>query len=733
MSNGTAENPNHVQALNTSGASITTAGDGASGLGAYIRLPEGGDGYGSAFVRNDGTVITGYTDDSDITLAAPEHTMPAGGDAANGVAASFYTTGVTPIATAGDVTVVNTGEVTAHGANASALYAQTFGAGTATVHAIGGRVLATHESGRGLWARTGGGGRIEVAIVDGANVAAPGTAVGLDGATTHLRLLDSVLAGAVVFEYVCGQGDPRTACADALEAGGRDTFTIRDARVTGGIDFGAGGYDTLNVHGNAWLEGDIRGVDTLYKRRPGTVVMRGDAQFSPGGHAALEGGGLTFTGHFNLGNTGTMHIHDAARLSAVLENPSEPPRITAGGGITFDGDEELFVQAASTVDTRSVQTWLGGFTSAALAPIADGTPIQGRTGQVALRTAYGPSTVVEVGHIPLSEGKTQVAGTMVDITMSLGVTDLDAPANLSELTFASQTLADLRRAGIGAGWRQCQRTVFDAEALTFARDETHAGIPMPAFTEVRAREGGLEYWTRAWTGDAPVLAGGAEATVRAAALGVDLPLSGGFLRSGTAADARLALRGGGTERSSTPAPVSARALSGALGGRTGCELGSDFAQDHIHFNAGAQLGWGAVRLMPSLSVTRCVAPRRPYRRRGRVPCRGACVLAALPQHALDLSPTQWLRGPGTVRWRPALHLYTQRTHTTGPASLEVVQHDKAGVTSVTSRARVAGLPRTVHGFGASVDAPEEWRVQFAVHAGRWRAGPDGPCAPASAR
>ena len=82
---------------------------------------------------------------------------------------------------------------------------------------------------------------------------------------------------------------------------------------------------------------------------------------------------------------------------------------------------------------------------------------------------------------------------------------------------------------------------------------------------------------------------------------------------------------------------------------------------------------------------------------------------------LRVSPARWLRGPKSLRWRPALHLYTQRTQSTVPA-LEVAQHDRAGVLSLSSAAEVSGLPRTVHGFNATVDAlrSQAWRMQLGL-------------------
>ena len=91
---GTADNPNRTHAINTQGAAITTVGDGASGLGAFIQIrsdddatsDEATDAYGTAYVRNDGTVITGEVDkdaaaddtSTDTTTDDDEETFAAG-------------------------------------------------------------------------------------------------------------------------------------------------------------------------------------------------------------------------------------------------------------------------------------------------------------------------------------------------------------------------------------------------------------------------------------------------------------------------------------------------------------------------------------------------------------------------------------------------------------------------------------------------------------------------------
>ena len=738
---GTADNPNRTRATNTSGATVTTAGIGASGVTAVTQVRGGGirDGYGTAVVRNDGTVTT----------TGGAEGSRAGAAAANGLLAAFYSPDNTRIRHGGDVTLVNTGDVTVKGAQASALYAETFGRGTATVRVIGGGVSAEHATGRGLWARTGAAGEVDATIAGGSRIAARtvgNIAAQFQGGVTNVRLLDSTIAGRVVF------------------GGGRDTFTVRNGRVGGAIAFGAG-TDTLNVHGDAWLERGFIALGTLSKRGSGNLVVRGNAAFSPGGRAVVENGGLAFTGQFNLGPRGTMRIHNSARLTAVLANPSAPPRITAPGGLTFDGDAELFVQVAPGITLAQERAYLtqSRFRLVNVNPIANGTRVTARTtGPVALRTARGPSAVVEVGHIPLlATGRTRTAGTVVRSGVRLGVFDLDAPANLGDLSAGADTVAagavsllsapgesDLMLGGAVAELGAALFGVFDAEVPEFAQEETpqRETSAMHGFLESRARDGALEYWARSWSGDTPVLASGAESTVRGYALGVDAPLGAGF-RLGVAAmpavvsstvsngrrngagarldGARYALRAGwrgevlhaglslSQGRYEAQSVFDNPVAGGGLAGRYA------LAQDHVHLGAGARMTWRGIQVAPAVSAYAGVMHHGAYTAHGSV-FRADVPAFSQRYHGwkseLRLSPARWWRGPRSLRWRPTLHLYTQHTQTNAPGSLDVTQRDRAGVLSLSTRARVSGLPRTVHGLGATVDAVRSasWRLQLGV-------------------
>lgn len=737
---GTADNPNYARATNAAGATVRTAGAGSAGLGASIDVrSESGterDGHGTVIVRNDGTVVTGHIEAGGEDPSAEE--MAAGAYASNGVAAVFWSSNGTTIPNAGDVAIVNTGDVTVKRENATGLYAETFGTGKATVRVVGGSVIAEGASGRGLWARTGATGAVEAIIAESSEIVANsgnGIAAEFDGGITDVQLLDSSLVGDVVF------------------GSGTDTFTVRDGRVTGAIDFG-GGTDTLNVHGNSWLEGAIGNLEALSKRGSGNLVLRDDAVFSSGARATLESGGLVFTGQFDLGTTGTMRIHDAARLTAVLADPDAPPRITAGGGITFDGDEELFVQVAPDIGAQSEAAYLGGFDDSGANgtnPIANGTPVTGRTGQVALRTATGPSTVVDVGHIPLSNGATNTTGTVVTSGVQLGELSLDAPADATDLTVDGLPTIPMFSRGarsgpgltLGGGVSALGAALFDvfeAEPVSFAPGTVQeSDAPMvPGYSDARARKGDVEYRARSWSDAATVLAGGTQARVQGAEVGVKTPLERGFLLGiSTAPEVSVSTSGGGTRLDGTRYAVQGgwrgetfHAVASVSQGRyrarsvsdnpvAGGGLGGTFGltQDHVQLGAGARLAWSGVQLAPSLSILSGVLDRDAHTAQGAV-FRADVPAFSQRYHGwkseLKLSSEQWLRGPESLRWRPALHLYTQHTRTTGPASVDVAQHDRAGVLSLTSSARVSGLPRTVHGFDATVEAmrSQTWRVQL---------------------
>ena len=272
------------------------------------------------------------------------------------------------------------------------------------------------------------------------------------------------------------------------------------------------------------------------------------------------------------------------------------------------------------------------------------------------------------------------------------------------------------------------------ESWTGSRSTTSfAGVQSGHYREHRVRTGAVEQWTRAFAGDSSALAGGVEGTVQGVALGMDAKLPRGFsvgvsmmpelavsARRGPALNfganvegGRYALHGGwrgdalfvDTNLSHGNYRMHSFMENPAAGGLLGGEL--NLTQDHAQGRAGLRLDLGRIRATPSVSLF------SGSLRQGAHAARGAAVSAEVPgisqrysgwRAKLDLAPSGWLDGPRALNWRPSLHLGTTRTHTKGPASLDVRQSDHEGVLSFASRAVVRGLPRTVHGIGASLVA-----------------------------
>ena len=272
------------------------------------------------------------------------------------------------------------------------------------------------------------------------------------------------------------------------------------------------------------------------------------------------------------------------------------------------------------------------------------------------------------------------------------------------------------------------------ESWTGTRSTTSfAGVQSEHYHEHRVRTGAMEQWTRAFAGGSSALAGGVEGTVRGIAFGWDATLPRGFnlgvsmmpelavsARPGPAVNidanvegGRYGLRGGwrgdslfvDTRLSHGSYRMHSFMENPAVGGLLAGEL--NLTQDHAQGRAGMRLDLGRIRATPSVSLF------SGSLRQGAHTARGASVSAEVPgisqryagwRAKLDLAPSGWLDGPGALGWRPSLHLGTTHTRTSGPASLDVRQTDHEGVLSFASRAVVKGLPRTVHGIGASVVA-----------------------------
>ena len=678
--------------MNQAGGTIETEGDGSAGVGAHIAA--GGTGpitaYGSARAENHGTVVTaGGTEDPNEAMVARRILS-----AANGVTASYFTFGdEADIANAGDVTVVNSGTVTVTGESAG-LSARTFGTGSATVQVTGGSVTAgamddsatpndessfgigiyavvhtdsstddpsddtdvhitvsgpmttvtaygataddpatgtwDESQGVGIMAQTGATGHIEVEVSGGATITADRAAV-FEGGRTTFTLDGSTLVGDVQFASL------------------DDRLTVRNGLVDGDVHFGDG-MDTLvlDVPDSGGVTGRITGLEELLKRGAG-VARIFDAELSDNA-LAIEEGELSLAGHLNLGSLGTLTVHDESRLSVevgdLTEDEADHGRITAGGGVIYEGLEEneapvLFLQLASDtlVNADAIQT------------VLEETPIDvlGVNTRVRIQTDEGP---VDASDTRLStadeDGSTREIGSVQpggQVTLADGVTLGAQTPTVEPPPVTERPRSGGGRSGSGlivaGGGVLVAALIFDVlgdeetaladwEEATSERQTvtSFGGIHSGHAVEHRVRAGGLEQWTRTFTGDSPTVSESAAGTVRGVATGFDARLGRGFHLGlaampelsissgpGPASDydsslegSRYSLRGGwdgaslfvdanlskGRYRAQSlfDNPVAGGVLSGEFG----------LAHSRIQGRTGARFGLGALRATPSLSL-----------------------------------------------------------------------------------------------------------------------------------
>ena len=763
---GTTDNPNLARAVNEADATIDTKGDGSSGLVAGILVSGSGtvDSSGSARAENRGTIMTSGG-------------LPAGeaGSAANanGVAAVFFTDDPqVTIGNAGDATVVNTGPVTVSGAGAVGLYAGTSGTGAATVTLTGGEVTASHadddEGGVGILAETGDAGSIAVRVEGGAQVEAP-TAVRLVGGSG----IDAAALDVIGGSTLTGRVSTLTGRVDLTQAVNGVRMTVAGGSVIdGAVDFGPGD-DELVMQGGGLssIEGIVRGLETMYKRGAGAARVN-DVEFSRSA-VNLEQGDLILAGHLDLGEEGTVTVHDGTRLAIevgnileVADRRSRHGWITAGGGVVFQGEDDpamsiLIASSVSDEQADEIQTRLeetpidvldDGTRVLRSAPAEEGaTPVD----EVGLKTGTGPEER-DVGTVD-SEGMAMVeenAGSIGRTPKPFAPTPPEPSTPSSGGGGGSSGGGSSAAAFVGGGvllgallfdWfdSEDEAAAWEEERTDGGTRTSFADLRSGYSHESRSRAGEVEGWTRALTGDSPVLAGGAEGTVRGVAMGLDAELGRGF-HFGVAALPDMAA-------SSRPGPASGFGASleggwyaarGGWRGRTlfaktsvshgrwrarslfenpvaGGVLGGshDLVQDHVGVKAGARLALGGVRATPSVSMYSGQVDQSAYT------AQGAALRAEVPglsqryrgwKAGLELAPSRWLGRAGALRWRPTLHVSTMRTRTADTGVFDLHQSDRAGVLSFTSRARARGMPGTVHAFGASVTAmrSEGWRLRL---------------------
>ncbi len=723
-SRATADNPNTVRAYNEDGGTITTTGDAASGLGAAILVARGGQGYGSAFAQNAGTIATegargGVT----------------GTDIAFGITASFFNNDGGLITRAGDVEARNTGSIEVSGEAAQGIQARTFGSGRATVVVDGGRVVATHDSatdaddGVGIHASSGAAGSIAVTLDNRALVQAPQAMLLGDAPATVTVMRSSVVRGRMSFGGSADslKIDNSVTVGDIATGGGDDVIRAYGAvTMTGDIDFGAGEDELiLDVSGASRLTGNITNLETLNKLCPGDFTINGDITFA-GSSVVVSEGGLVLTGHMNVGADGTVEVHDGTRLTALL-TATGTPRITAGGGTTVRDGGAVVVEAAADARPVEAAEAVATFLEGANVQGGEALPVQTRDsgGSLTRLASFDPAT----GTATVMQGASVGARPAERFPEQPGVSPTPTPD--PEPTPPAPTPPV---SGGGGGGDDNTALLIGGGAILaalFAVLDWDTEAPAssaslnPALVQPLDRSS--RYWVRSLSRVMPESGAGAASGTE---IGMDFALGDGFVlgfaaapdaaleRAGAGAHAtalsggRYALKGGWQSETLFGAlslsqarwRVASAYRNPTLGG--GLRSRYEAAQSDVKLGLGARLDLGA-----GLTLTPLAGAFAGELRHESHTAEGPVFRAAMPEvvqryggwrMGLDLA-SDWQDGPGDLKLRPSLKLGAARIWTDSP-EFALRQSDRLGIVSTASRARLPGAPGTVLGLGTGLDA-----------------------------
>ena len=510
-----------VTASNT--GTITTNGDNAHGTAIYS--PISLDRSSVISLLNSGTITAngvgsdglvagflGYiTQDSDAlgTIDIENSgTITVNGDApANGWSSGisgFYWANENPangdsggtIQNSGDVTIDNTGTVSATGNRGVGIYAETYGTGTSTINMRGGSVTAGSPGdsdsdtpgkfGIGITATSNTDSTddddaddVDVLIlVSGSSIVrafgadeddsstdeydeSKGVAIDAWSSTETGHSVVTISGGSSVTAtdgyavmFVGGKG---TLNLDGATMVGKTMFTSQDdnfnvlssgGSITGNIAFG-GGDDTMSVNVGEDqrfnLIGDITGLETLTKDGAGLARFGGDVTFE-GSTLNLEQGVLVIAGHMDLG-TGEVTIQQAGKLTFEIDGSGDAGSITAGS-VHFEGVSADEVSVYTQINGDVADNQLDEVRSS----VASKTPVLIDAGMITRGSEGNPITVTSLTiQSESSDGSVMEVGT-VQANTGTAMFDADMVKHIAQSSLSTvEEEEPATGAGTGSG------------------------------------------------------------------------------------------------------------------------------------------------------------------------------------------------------------------------------------------------------------------------------------------
>ena len=804
LNGGTAENPNTAYATNEKGGIIVASGNRTYGVSSWLLESSDGHGYGHVIAENHGSITLsgdplavehhwgvvgvqatqqhltndnprGHTGD---TIARNTGNIVVTGKRANAISAESYGNGLSVVEITGgtviagkagenngvaietavqtaaaedlsddiDIDVLISGEnttVTAHSAasdDPDTPYRDDIGIG----------ILATINSGE--TSPDDISGHIRARITDGATLTAKHAAI-FDGGLTSFDIIESTVNGFVWLtsfsDTMILQGGYVRGDIDMDD--GDDTFTITNrGYVTGDIQFGGGDdslvLDVVGVNEQASsIGGSITGLETMVKRGTGQVRIKSAGM--DGGKVQIENGSLIVAGHLDLGITGEVTVHNHSKLVFEFGNfivdSNQQGKITAGGGVRFDGDSnpEISLQLTAGMSdevTRVIQSQLRQRVSV----LGDNTSFQ-KTDSTESDSDVNPVVKSMDGRVVGSATSTGLLSITSDVASGA---EISPEARLASAD-SSSNHQGFFVAGALIAWllsRPCEsdteptsqesRSIWDcftrrdsSQANNYNQNQGfHLSVGLDSSSaSTHSHSQGLQFGLNYDLGNQSGISLNFAPHTSSSVQSENLSLNDYSRSTGSNYAVNADWNNGYWFATGSATRGNYETTTRFIGSTTQISKYSgtfDSTHNHLQLMLGTSLSFNeSMLLVPSVSVFKGTI------RNAKIHARNQIFAAQLPAFnqryegwrlGFDFKTSDGLRFSDGRKWYPQVGYDVLQLQSLEPGELALQQSDFAGVVSFTNRLPVRKLPRWVHGFRAGIasmlSSSTQLKLEYAV-------------------